>query len=125
MTDARAGAEPGQYLSFFVADEEYAIGILKVKEILQVEAITKVPGAPPSIRGVTNVRGSVVPVVDLAVRFSLPETPVPHEPVAEDAQPESRPRTEPPGGRGARKGESLESLMTNRGAGAGAGRKEK
>ena len=76
MTNATPGAEPGQYLGFFVADEEYAIGILKVKEILQIEAITKVPGAPPSIRGVTNVRGSVVPVVDLAVRFSLPETAV-------------------------------------------------
>ncbi len=76
MTNSKAGAEPGQYLSFFVADEEYAIGILKVKEILEFETITKVPGAPPSIRGVTNVRGSVVPVVDLAVRFSLPETAV-------------------------------------------------
>lgn len=76
MTNAKPGAEPGQYLSFFVADEEYAIGILKVKEILQFETITKVPGAPPSIRGVTNVRGSVVPVVDLAIRFSLPETAV-------------------------------------------------
>jgi purine-binding chemotaxis protein CheW len=76
MTSPKPGAEQGQYLGFFVADEEYAIGILKVKEILQFEAITKVPGAPPSIRGVTNVRGSVVPVVDLAARFSLPETAV-------------------------------------------------
>jgi purine-binding chemotaxis protein CheW len=76
MTSPKPAAEQGQYLGLFVADEEYAIGILKVKEILQFEAITKVPGAPPSIRGVTNVRGSVVPVVDLAVRFSLPETAV-------------------------------------------------
>lgn len=76
MTSLKPGAAQGQYLGLFVADEEYAIGILKVKEILQFEAITRVPGMPPSIRGVTNVRGSVVPVVDLAVRFSLPETAV-------------------------------------------------
>ncbi len=76
MSSTKPGAEPGQYLSFFVADEEYAIGILKVKEILEFSATTKVPGAPRSIRGVANVRGRVVPVVDLAVRFSLPETVV-------------------------------------------------
>ncbi len=76
MTNARARAAQGQYLGFFIADEEYAVGILKVKEILQFEAITRVPGTPPTIRGVTNVRGSVVPVVDLAVRFGLPEMAV-------------------------------------------------
>lgn len=76
MSNVRARAAEGQYLGFFVADEEYAVGILKVKEILQFEAITRVPGTPPTIRGVTNVRGSVVPVVDLAVRFGLPETTV-------------------------------------------------
>lgn len=76
MSSARPRATQGQYLGFFVADEEYAVGILKVKEILQFEAITRVPGMPPTIRGVTNVRGSVVPVVDLAVRFGLPELSV-------------------------------------------------
>ncbi len=76
MSSARPRATQGQYLGFFVADEEYAVGILKVKEILQFEAITRVPGMPPTIRGVTNVRGSVVPVVDLAVRFGLPELQV-------------------------------------------------
>src|SRR5574341_1266385 len=69
-------ADPRQYLGLFIADEEYGIGILRVKEILQYEAITRVPGTPPGIRGVINVRGSVVPVVDLAVRFGLPETAV-------------------------------------------------
>ena len=73
MTNVKARAPQGQYLGFFIADEEYAVGILKVKEILQFEAITRVPGTPPTIRGVTNVRGSVVPVIDLAVRFGLPE----------------------------------------------------
>jgi purine-binding chemotaxis protein CheW len=72
----KATAAPGQYLGLFIGGEEYAIGILRVKEILQFEAITRVPGTPPSIRGVINVRGSVVPVVDLAVRFGLPPTEV-------------------------------------------------
>jgi len=74
MTSVKPRAAQGQYLGFFIADEEYAVGILHVKEILQFEVITRVPGMPPTIRGVTNVRGSVVPVIDLAVRFSLPET---------------------------------------------------
>jgi purine-binding chemotaxis protein CheW len=65
-----------QYLSFGLAGGEYAIGILKVKEILQYEEITPVPSTPRSIRGVINLRGSVVPVVDLAVKFGLPATPV-------------------------------------------------
>lgn len=68
--------ERAQYLSFHIAGEEYAIGILQVKEILEYDTITGVPGAPPSIRGVINLRGSVVPVVDLALKFGLPESPI-------------------------------------------------
>jgi purine-binding chemotaxis protein CheW len=71
-----AEAQQGQYLGFFSGEEEYAISILRVKEILQYEATTRVPGTPPSIRGVINMRGSVVPVVDLAVRLGLPESRV-------------------------------------------------
>lgn len=62
-----------QYLTFFIAEEEYAVGILKVREILEYETLTRVPGAPAAVRGVINLRGSVVPVVDLAVKFGLPE----------------------------------------------------
>jgi chemotaxis signal transduction protein len=58
-----------QYLSFTVAGTDYGIPILSVKEILQHEEPTSVPSAPPSIRGVINVRGQVVPVVDLSVKF--------------------------------------------------------
>jgi len=61
-----------QYLSFAVAGTDYGVPILKVKEILQHEEITQVPGTPPSIRGVINVRGAVVPVVDPAVKFGRP-----------------------------------------------------
>ena len=61
-----------QYLTFFTASEEYAIGIVKVSEIVEYEAVTTVPNTPIWIRGVTNLRGRVVPVVDLAVKFGLP-----------------------------------------------------
>jgi purine-binding chemotaxis protein CheW len=60
-----------QYLTFFTAGEEYAVNIGKVKEIVKYEAVTTVPNTPTWIRGVTNLRGTVVPVVDLAVKFGL------------------------------------------------------
>jgi len=62
----------GQYLTFFVAGEEYAVNILKVKEIIEYDTVTAVPNTAPWIRGVTNLRGNVVPVIDLAVKFGLP-----------------------------------------------------
>jgi purine-binding chemotaxis protein CheW len=65
-----------QYLTFFLADEEYAINIQRVKEIIEYTTVTKVPKVPEWIRGVINLRGNVVPVVDLAVRFGLAEGPV-------------------------------------------------
>ncbi len=65
-------ARAGQYLTFVTAGEEYAVGILKVKEIVEYGAVTAVPNTPGWIRGVTNLRGSVVPVIDLAVKFALP-----------------------------------------------------
>ena len=61
-----------QYLTFLTAGEEYAISIVKVSEIVEFEAVTTVPNTPVWIRGVTNLRGRVVPVVDLAVKFGLP-----------------------------------------------------
>src|ERR1700690_195392 len=60
-----------QYLTFFTAGEEYAVNIGKVKEIVKYEAVTTVPNTPAWIRGVLNLRGTVVPVVDLAVKFGL------------------------------------------------------
>jgi purine-binding chemotaxis protein CheW len=65
-----------QYLTFFLAGEEYAISILKVKEIIEYDTVTTVPKMPKWIRGVINLRGAVVPVVDLAVKFGLEERPV-------------------------------------------------
>jgi purine-binding chemotaxis protein CheW len=68
--------EQQQYLTFLLAGEEYAISILKVKEIIEYDTVTTVPKTPKWIRGVINLRGSVVPVVDLAVKFGLEERPV-------------------------------------------------
>jgi len=66
--------EPQQYLTFMLAAELFAIGILRIKEIIEYGQLTRVPMMPRFIRGVINMRGSVVPVVDLSVRFG--RTPV-------------------------------------------------
>ena len=66
----------GQYLTFYVAGEEYAINILKVKEIIEYDTVTVVPNTAPWISGVTNLRGNVVPVIDLAVKFGMPASKV-------------------------------------------------
>jgi len=70
----RDQTETEQYLAFMVGGEEYAIGILGVREILAYGAVTTVPKAAPWIRGVTNVRGSVVPVVDLGTKLGVGQT---------------------------------------------------
>ena len=75
-TATKEGIEQQQYLTFLLAGEEYAISILKVKEIIEYDTVTVVPKTPKWIRGVINLRGSVVPVVDLAVKFGLEERPV-------------------------------------------------
>ena len=61
-----------QYLSFFLGGEEYATNILSVQEIKGWDTVTRVPYSPDYILGVINLRGSIVPVVDLRVRFALP-----------------------------------------------------
>jgi purine-binding chemotaxis protein CheW len=65
----KESTEHPQYLTFFIAGEEHAIGILRVREIIQFAGVTRVPRTPDWVRGVINLRGSVVPVVDLAVKF--------------------------------------------------------
>jgi purine-binding chemotaxis protein CheW len=65
---------PSQYLTYRLAEETYALNIGKVREVLDFTAITRVPRTPDFMRGVINLRGSVVPVVDLRVRFGLPRT---------------------------------------------------
>jgi purine-binding chemotaxis protein CheW len=71
MGRTAAQARRSQYLTFRIADEEYAIPLLAVREIIRYERATKVPQTPPWIHGVVNLRGAVVAVVDLAVKFGL------------------------------------------------------
>ncbi len=66
--------EVSQYLTFLLAAEQYGIEILKVQEIKGYTAPTPVPGSPPHVRGVMNLRGTVVPVVDLRACFGMPAT---------------------------------------------------
>ena len=65
-----------QYLTFSLSGGEYAVAVLRVREIIEYESVTRVPSTPAFLRGVINLRGSVVPVVDLARKFRLPESPV-------------------------------------------------
>lgn len=67
---------PTQYLTFTLGGETFAIGILGVKEIIEYTSLTDVPMMSDCIRGVINLRGSVVTVMDLSVRFGRPSTPV-------------------------------------------------
>jgi purine-binding chemotaxis protein CheW len=72
--EAKQGIEQAlqQYLTFMIGGEEYAISLLKVKEIIEYDVVTEIPKTPPWVRGVINLRGNVVPVIDLAVKFRLP-----------------------------------------------------
>lgn len=61
----------GKYLTFTLQDESYGIDVLKVREIIRLTTITAVPQMPPYIRGVINLRGKIVPVMDLRLRFEF------------------------------------------------------
>jgi len=63
----------GKYLTFILGDEEYGVGIMKVREIIGVMEITVVPHTPDNIKGVINLRGRVIPVMDLRLKFGMEE----------------------------------------------------
>jgi purine-binding chemotaxis protein CheW len=69
----RKGKE-GKYLTFTLKDEGYGIDILKVKEIIGMIAVTTIPQTPSYVKGVINLRGKVIPVIDLRVKFGIEET---------------------------------------------------
>ena len=71
-SSAGAATDPAQYLTFMLAQEQFAIGILGIKEIIEYQGVTEVPMMPACVRGVINLRGAVVPVVDLLARFGRP-----------------------------------------------------
>lgn len=69
----RVAAVSGEYLTYTLGAEEYGIDILKVQEIRGYDAVTRIANAPEFIKGVINLRGSIVPIVDLRIKFRLGE----------------------------------------------------
>lgn len=67
--------ETGQYMTFKLGKELFAVGVNQVREVLEISQITRVPAAPAYMRGVVNVRGQATPVVDLRLKFGLPQVP--------------------------------------------------
>ena len=67
-------SETVQYLTFKLADEVFALDVAKVREILEITTITKIPQTPEFMRGVINLRGSVVPVIDMRLKFGMSAT---------------------------------------------------
>ena len=65
------GADGKEFLTFMLGSEEYGVEILKVQEIRRYDHITRVPGAPEFIKGLSNLRGLIVPIVDLRIKFLL------------------------------------------------------
>lgn len=66
-----AAVDADQYLTFMLGEEEYGVDILRVQEIKGWKKVTPLPSAPAYVRGVMNLRGTIVPVIDLRLRFSL------------------------------------------------------
>jgi purine-binding chemotaxis protein CheW len=68
-----ADPRAGKYLTFRLGNEEYAVQVLHVREIMGIQEITAVPQTPSYVKGVINLRGRVIPVIDLRLKFGLPE----------------------------------------------------
>ncbi|MEW8605132.1 MAG: chemotaxis protein CheW [Candidatus Thiodiazotropha sp.] len=75
--DEEAGGSPLiQFVTFILMDEVYGINVMQVQEVLRITEIAPVPGAPPYVLGIINLRGNVVTVIDTRTRFGLPTTEV-------------------------------------------------
>jgi purine-binding chemotaxis protein CheW len=70
-TNAKASVAAGEYLTFILGEESYGIEILKVQEIRGYDAVTQIANTPDFIKGVVNLRGKIVPIVDLRIKFHL------------------------------------------------------
>jgi purine-binding chemotaxis protein CheW len=69
---AKVDERAGKYLTFLIGKEEFGVGVLKVREIMGIQDITAVPQTPVYLKGVINLRGKVIPVIDLRLKFGLP-----------------------------------------------------
>jgi len=72
MTTQNCLAKEGKYLTFTLGSEDYGLEILKVREIIRMMNITAVPQVPAYVKGVINLRGKVIPVIDLRLKFQMP-----------------------------------------------------
>jgi purine-binding chemotaxis protein CheW len=70
-----AAGRAGKYLTFKLGKEEFGIGVMNVREIMGLQDVTEVPGTPGHLKGVINLRGKIIPVVDLRLKFALAEAP--------------------------------------------------
>ncbi|MHC4563132.1 MAG: chemotaxis protein CheW [Planctomycetota bacterium] len=73
VTSTETNGVAGKYLTFALADEEYGLEILKVREIISMCDVTAVPKTPEYVKGVINLRGKVIPIIDLRLKFGLNE----------------------------------------------------
>jgi purine-binding chemotaxis protein CheW len=71
-TAVQADTRAGKYLTFHLGNEEFGVRVLKVREIMGLQEITAVPQTPVHVKGVINLRGKVIPVIDLRLKFGLP-----------------------------------------------------
>ena len=72
MSEMITATDPHQFLTFALGQEEYGVAILKIQEIKGFSAITPLPNTPPHVKGVLNLRGTIIPIVDLRKKFRLP-----------------------------------------------------
>jgi purine-binding chemotaxis protein CheW len=72
LKSEKSDERAGKYLTFLIGKEEFGVGVLRVREIMGIQDITEVPQTPPYLKGVINLRGKVIPVVDLRLKFGLP-----------------------------------------------------
>lgn len=79
ITLSQADEKAGKYLTFALSNEEYGLEILKVREIIGYMQITAVPQTPAHVKGVINLRGQVIPVIDLRMKFGMNEAEVTEE----------------------------------------------
>jgi len=75
LAETDEDVQEGKYLTFLLGNEEYGIDIRNVTEIIGIQNVTDLPDTPPFVKGVINLRGKVIPVIDVRLRFSMEEKP--------------------------------------------------
>ena len=71
MKDRKGGGDLKQFISFSIGEEEYGLELLRVKEVIRIREITWLPKAPSFVKGIINLRGDVIPIIDLRDKFGL------------------------------------------------------